>query len=100
MHEEIRAKVLLQNPLLQRYWFRVNSNYGFGATAYSREDAETILAAAGLRDWLNLHVFYIESVEEDIDLQTLEEIRRHYSLVPLNVCGVRCPFRSLQEHQK
>jgi hypothetical protein len=89
--------MLLKNPLLRRYWFSTGPYFGFGVTAYSLEDAENLLDEAGL-----LHNSFnrIESVVEDIDLQTIEVICRKYSIGPPNFRGVWRPFLNLQAPYK
>lgn len=79
----------LQNPLLHRYWFRVNESVGFGVTAYSRADAETLLAQSGLPESLG---WKTADVTEDVDISTLENFRRNYHFGPPNWRGVWCPF--------
>lgn len=79
----------LQNPLLRRYWFHVNASVGFGVTAYSRDDAETLLAQSGLPELLGWKII---GVTEDVDVSTLENFRRHGQFGPPNWRGVWCPF--------
>jgi hypothetical protein len=54
-----------RDPLLRRFWFRRPVGSGYGVTAYSVEDAEQLLARAGLvRDWVE--------VVEGVDVSSLD----------------------------
>lgn len=56
---------LPKNPALYRFWFRRPVGLGYGVTAFSVEDAEQLLARAGLvRDWTE--------VVPDVELSTLD----------------------------
>ena len=55
-----------RNPAaLRRYWFRRPVGFGYGVTAFTVEDAERLLARAGLpSDWVE--------VVADVDVSTLD----------------------------
>jgi hypothetical protein len=56
---------LPKNPALRRFWFRRPVGFGYGVTALSVQDAEQLLARAGLAwDWVE--------VVEDVDLSGLD----------------------------
>lgn len=53
------------NPALRRFWFARPVGFGYGVTAFSAEDAERLLARAGLpRDWVG--------VVADVDVSALD----------------------------
>jgi len=54
-----------KNPALRRFWFRRPIGGGYGVTAFTIEDAEGLVARAGLpRDW--------SEVVADVDLSGLD----------------------------
>jgi hypothetical protein len=54
-----------KNPALRRFWFRRPVGLGYGVTAFTVEDAEQLLARAGLpRDWVE--------VVADVDVSALD----------------------------
>jgi hypothetical protein len=67
-----------QSPLLCRFWFQRPTGFGYGVTAYSREDAESLLAEEGLEpDWVE--------VVEGVDVSSLDpgHVLSNVGLVPV-----------------
>lgn len=88
-------RVLLKNPALRRYWFRTSSSTGFGVTAFSRTDAEELLAAAGLMAYV---VRDLEEVVEDVDVSTLDQSHIWRHMGPTLFRGVWYPCLNLGPH--
>ncbi len=60
----------LNNPLLQRYWFKTKELYGVGVTAYSLEDAKRLVQEAiTYVDW----DFNELEIIENVDVSVLDE---------------------------
>ena len=59
-----------ENPELVRYWFGSSKNIGVGITAYSREDADAILAGAIKRHRLDVEII---EVVEGVDIRDLDQ---------------------------
>jgi hypothetical protein len=64
------ANTELNNPLLQRYWFKTKERFGFGVTAYSLDDAKHLVDEA-VRS-LGMKYDVLEIIE-DIDVRALDQ---------------------------
>jgi hypothetical protein len=82
----------LNNPLLHRYWFKTREGLGFGVTAYSIEDALSLLAEIGRPLKLDKHV--VEVIEE-VDIRELDQGHVIPNMGPPNFRGVWFPNLTL-----
>jgi hypothetical protein len=58
----------LNDPLLKRFWFKTETGYGIGVTAYSLEDANSLIKESdGFIDKK------IVEVTENVDIRTLDQ---------------------------
>ena len=69
---------------LVRFWFTTKTGLGVGVTAYSREDAETLIRDAQIGG-------EITSVSEDIDIRTLDQNHVIPNMGPVNFRGIWYP---------
>lgn len=77
-----------QNPRLRRFWFRRAVGFGYGVTAYSVDDAEYLIEAAGLQaDWVG--------VVENIDVSSLDERHVLPNVGYVTFRGVWYPARNM-----
>jgi len=74
------------NSLLTRFWFKMESGYGVGVTAYSVEDARTLIA-----NELTLSNADINGVVEDVDIETLDNGHVIPNMGPPNIRGIWFP---------
>lgn len=74
------------NSLLTRFWFKMESGYGVGVTAYSVEDARTLIA-----NELTLSSTDINGVVEDVDIQTLDKGHVIPNMGPPDIRGIWFP---------
>lgn len=72
--------------LLTRYWFESEAGYGVGVTAYSLDDAKGLIAQEPSIGNVNLN-----SVVENIDVQTLDENHVIPNMGPVNFRGIWYP---------
>ena len=77
--------------MLKRFWFRTESGFGYGVTAYSREDAERLLAALGYPEGGRSIIELIE----DVSLSSLDQNHVIPNSGPVVVRGVWFPCRNL-----
>jgi hypothetical protein len=60
----------LNNPLLRRYWFKTKELHGVGVTAYSLEDAKSLVKeVVTYVDW----DFDELEIIENVDIRSLDE---------------------------
>jgi hypothetical protein len=64
------AKTGLNNPLLQRYWFKTKDRFGYGVTAYSLDDAKCLVDEVAGSLGVNYEVL---DIIEDVDVRTLDQ---------------------------
>jgi hypothetical protein len=77
--------------MLVRYWFHVKHGLGYGVTAYSNEDARSLLAT----HWLPSADAEIVSVTENVDVRTLDQGHVVPSMGSPNTRGVWFPCRNV-----
>ena len=78
--------------LLRRFWFQCASGEccaGFGVTAFTRSEAERIVA-----DWLGRRPA-IEAVVEDVDIRTLDQNHVVPNMGPCNLPGMWYPCQNV-----
>jgi hypothetical protein len=74
------------NNLLTRYWFATEVRLGIGVTAYSLDDARSLIENEPLvADWKILNV------TEDVDIGTLDQGHVIPNMGPPNVRGIWYP---------
>lgn len=74
------------NRLLRRFWFQQEAESGYGVTAYSRDDAATLLMQAGYEiDLMTVQV------TEDVDVSSLDQNHILPNIGPSNFRGVWYP---------
>ena len=78
--------------LLRRYWFSVPDTLGFGVTAYSMQEAESLAREAASRQGVR---FEPSEVIEDVDVQSLDENHVVPNMGPPNFHGVWFPRLNL-----
>jgi hypothetical protein len=82
----------LNNPLLRRYWFKTDPYLGVGVTAYSVEDARSLVEAAAQ----SLHMkFEVLEIIEDVDIRDLDQGHVVPNMGPPNFRGVWFPRMNL-----
>ncbi len=74
--------------LLRRFWFPTTSGHGYGVTAYSQQEAESLAQAAATSLGLS---FEPSEVVADIDIQTLDAGHVIPNMGPPNFHGVWFP---------
>ncbi len=86
IYEEIPKKTELfqSQNLLTRYWFSNNDNLGYGVTAFSVEDANSLLKRASL-ETDDQHPI------SDIDIRTLDQGHVIPNMGPPNIRGIWFP---------
>ena len=82
----------LSNPLLRRYWFKTKEHRGIGVTAYSVDDAKTLIDSAARRLGWDYEVL---EVVEDVDVRDLDQDHVVPNIGPVNFRGVWYPNLSL-----
>lgn len=82
------AKHRLNNPLLHRFWFKTKEGFGFGVTAYSIEDALSLLDEIGRPLALEGDVV---DIIEDVDIRELDQAHVTPNMGPPNFRGVWYP---------
>ena len=83
----------LKNPLLRRYWFYTGESSGFGVTAYSTEDAESLLEQVGRPEHI---LAQLKGVVEDVDVSRLDLYHVRRNMGPPNFRGVWYPCLNLR----
>jgi hypothetical protein len=78
--------------VLTRYWFSTDGGLGFGVTAYSLEDAEALLAAAG---YVAPRDYHPSAVVENIDIRTLDQNHVIPNMGPPSSRGVWYPCHNI-----
>ena len=84
------TELKLNNPLLHRYWFDVRVGLGFGVTAYSIDDARTLLDEY-LRRWRGTCEVEVIDIVEDVDVRDLDQGHVIPNMGPPNLRGVWFP---------
>jgi len=75
--------------LLRRFWFHTKQGCGIGVTAFSKDDAEQLLAeAAQTILWLNTEV---TEVVEDVDVRDLDQDHVIPNMAPPSFRGIWYP---------
>jgi hypothetical protein len=77
----------LSNSMLVRYWFHTQKGLGFGVTAYSLEDAKSLLAA----QWPSSPESEILEVVPNINISSLDQGHVAPNMGLANVRGVWFP---------
>lgn len=78
----------MERPLLHRYWFKTREHLGFGVTAYSIEDAHTLVhEAAQCVGWS----CEVVEIVEDVDVRTLDQDHVVPNMGPPNLRRVWFP---------
>ena len=78
----------LENRLLRRFWFKTKKGLGIGVTAYSLDDAKTIVSKATEEIG---KMTEIVAIVEDIDITTLDQNHIIPNMGPPNLRGVWYP---------
>ena len=78
----------LNNHLLMRYWFKTKEHFGFGVTAFSLEDAKSLLDDAARSLGIDYEVL---EIIEDIDIRSLDQGHVLPNMGPPNLRGVWFP---------
>ena len=84
--------ILLNNPILHRYWFQTNIITGLGVTAYSRADAEELLRVVG---YLPLYAPHVLEIVDNIDISQIEYSSVRKYMGPPNLRGIWYPCLNL-----
>ena len=80
------------NPLLHRYWFKTSEHRGLGVTAYSLDDAWSLIEnAARYLEWK----YEVLEVIEDVDVRDLDQGHVVPNMGPPNLRGVWYPMLNL-----
>ena len=82
----------MEGSLLHRYWFRTKQHLGFGVTAYSIEDAKSLVHDAARRIGWSCEVI---EIVEDIDVRELDQNHVVSNMELPNFRGVWFPNLSL-----
>ena len=77
--------------MLRRFWFRTEVGFGYGVTAFSRSDAEQLLASYGYPCASRP----IVEVLEDFELTVLDQLHVLPNAGPVVVRGVWYPFHNV-----
>ena len=76
----------LSNDLLKRFWFETAGHRGIGVTAYSVEDAISLIDEEP-----TLAVEHITSVIEDVDIRDLDQDHVIPNMGPVDFRGIWYP---------
>jgi hypothetical protein len=86
------SRNLMQGSLLHRYWFKTKDDLGFGVTAYSTDDAKSLVTDAARLIGLSYEVV---EIVEDVDVRELEQDHVVPNMGPPNFRGVWFPNLSV-----
>ena len=82
----------LHSPLLRRYWFQTREHLGFGVSAFSVDDAKSLIDDAARRlGW----DYEILGIVEDVDVRDLDQGHVVPNMGPPNFRGVWFPNLNL-----
>lgn len=84
--------VNMEASLLHRYWFKTKQELGFGVTAYSIEDARSLVDEAARRIGSGCEVVEIVA---DVDVRQLDQEHVIPNMGPPSLRGVWFPFLNL-----
>lgn len=82
----------MNKRLLQRYWFETREHLGFGVTAYSVDDAKSLIEGAACRLGWDYEVL---EIVEDVDVRDLDQGHVVPNMGPPNFRGVWYPNLNL-----
>jgi hypothetical protein len=78
--------------MLIRYWFKTDIGFGYGVTAFSQSDAESLLASFVERIGKDRKVV---EIVPNIDIRTLDQNHVIPNMGPSNIRGVWYPSLNL-----
>ena len=82
----------LSNLLLRRYWFKTSERIGLGVTAYSLDNAKSLVNET-ISEWrINYEVI---KIIEDVDIRDLDQNHVLPNIGSLNFRGIWYPRRNL-----